>query len=150
MMNPITVDITNNTITIMKKTFAKLASQPGTQEYTLLQNVRRDYPDFTVQVRQIKKNASTEHYNGLTYEYMAWYIQTYEVHEKREAMINALNTLIDISKCHSKGKRYATIKKWFLAQYPDVKQFGMVPKSEETESSNVLDFPAAEGEAKRA
>lgn len=129
-MNPISIDINDCSIIIMKKPFAKLASQVGTAEYNLLQKVRQDYPDFTVCVRQIKKNTATEHYHGLTYAYMAWYINTYEVEAKRELMMDTLNELLDISRCHSKGKRYSTIKKWFLDQYPAVKQFGMAPMPE--------------------
>jgi hypothetical protein len=56
---------------------------------------------------------------------MKWYIGQYETQEKKELMLKALDEMIDISKCHSTGKRYATIRNWFLKTYPAVKEFGM-------------------------
>ena len=40
--------------------------------------------------------------------------------------------MIFLSKCHKKSLRYPTIKKWFLAKYPDVKNF-LNPIAEEKE-----------------
>ena len=125
MISPIRVDVKTGVITIMSKAFAKNAARFGTQEYTLLQKVRSDYPTFTVTERQIKKNTSMEHYKGLTYEYMRWYITTHEAEEVLEAKLAAFDEMLNISKCHSTGKRYATIKKEFLEAYPEVKLFGM-------------------------
>ena len=34
--------------------------------------------------------------------------------------------LLLISQCHSKGRRYPVIKNWFLDNYPEVRDFGMV------------------------
>ena len=52
-MNNITVNAANNTIELSKK-FAKAACQYGTEEYRMLQEVRRDYPGFEV-VQAAKK-----------------------------------------------------------------------------------------------
>lgn len=114
-----------NSKLIMDKTFAKNAEIVGSREYEMLQAARKDYPHYEVVRRQIKKNAKQEHYHGLTYEYMTTYIAVYEPEETREAKLNELSDLIMISKCHSKGYRYPTIRNWFLEQYPEVKQFGM-------------------------
>jgi hypothetical protein len=65
-------------------------------------------------------------------------------------MLKALDEMIDISKCHSTGKRYATIRNWFLDNYPAVKEFGM-PKAEEGDNQNqVVPFTAATNQAKSA
>ena len=66
-------------------------------------------------------------------------------------MLKALDDLIAISKCHSNGKRYATIRNWFLDNYPAVKEFGM-PKAEEgdnqeTQENQVVPFAAATTQA---
>ena len=138
-MNPIKIDPVNNVIVIMSRTFEKKACYAGSAEYAMLQTVRRDYPEFRVVSREIKKNTKMEHYNGLTYDYMRWYITHYEVEERRDKMLDVLNKKIDISKCHSTGKRYATIKSWFLTQYPAVKEFGMsaVDKAAEDEAAEI-------------
>lgn len=110
---------------VMDKSFDKNSSYFGSHESQMLEEARRAYPTYSVTRREIKKNPNQEHYNGLTYEYMKWYI---EIHEKGEALTKVLaefEELLLISKCHSKGKRYPTIKKWFLEQYPAVKTFGM-------------------------
>jgi hypothetical protein len=43
--------------------------------------------------------------------------------DEAEAMAE-FNELVLISKCHSKALRYPAIKKWFLAKYPEVAEFG--------------------------
>lgn len=119
---------------VISKPFAKKAYSFGTPEYEMLQAVRRDYPGFAVVLREINKKTDAEHYKGLNYEYMKWYIGQYETQEKKDLMLNALDELIDISKCHSTGKRYATIRNWFLDNYPAVKEFGM-PKADNQDAT---------------
>ncbi len=109
----------------INKIFDKARSNPLSDEYALLQKIRADYPNFTVRVRQIKKNAAKESYPGLTYEYMRDYIILHTAPEDELEAIAELEELILISKCQAKGKRYPTIKKWFLAKYPEIVQFGM-------------------------
>lgn len=125
MKNPIKLNLADNTIIIMSRTFAERSAYPGTPEYKLLQETRRDYPDFTVVRREIKKNPNMEHYKGLTYEYMRWYIETYERKENLQIMLEAFDKMQNIAKCHSSSKRYPAIKRWFLEQYPEVKEFGV-------------------------
>ena len=132
MKSPIKIKVEDSEI-IISKPFAKKAYSFGTPEYEMLQTVRRDYPSFPVVQREIKKNTKVDHYKGLNYEYMKWYIGQYETQEKKELMLKALEEMIDISKCHSTGKRYATIRNWFLDNYPAVKEFGM-PKEEKDKS----------------
>lgn len=143
------IQIKNNQI-VISKPFAKNAYCFGTPEYQMLQAVRRDYPDYPVVLREIKKNTTADHYNGLTYEYMKWYIGKYEKEENKEIMLTALEELIEISRCHSKSKRYPTIKAWFLEQYPAVKDFGMPKKDSEEEASHVVPFEPATNEKKGA
>ncbi len=128
----------NNTI-VMSKDFAKRATDTRTAEYAHLQMVRKDYPFYAVVTRSIKRNTDKETYKGLTYEYMEDYILT---HANAETVMADYKELRLIARCHAQGKRYSTIKKWFLMQYPEVKQFGMEPEEAEgatpTESGKVL------------
>ena len=153
MKSPIKIKVEDSEI-VISKPFAKKAYSFGTPEYEMLQTVRRDYPNFPVVQREIKKNTKVDHYKGLNYEYMKWYIGQYETQEKKALMLKALDDLIAISKCHSNGKRYATIRNWFLDNYPAVKEFGM-PKAEEgdnqeTQENQVVPFTAATAQAKSA
>lgn len=119
---------------LLKSKFAKKAAQCGTPESVKLQRYIQLYPSFDIVVHEIKKNASQEHYKGLTYDYMCDYISSHESEETAPAVLQELEDMIDISKCHSQGKRYPTIKEWFLEKYPAVKQFGV--REEDTEDTS--------------
>lgn len=67
MTNTLKINYTNHTI-IMDRTFAKLAQNARSDEYALLQEVRKDYPNYTVVQRSIRKNAKKKTYSGLTYD----------------------------------------------------------------------------------
>ena len=112
---------------ILSSAFVKKAFIPGTDEYKALQSVRNDYPNFALVTRKFKTNTAQEHYRGLTYDFMRGYIRDHEADPK--PVLEELEEMIGISKCHSLNKRYPTIKAWFLERYPEVAEFGM-PKSE--------------------
>ena len=156
MTNILRVDHENKTL-VMDKTFEKNSSIFGSRESQMLEEARRAYPTYSVARRQIKKNSNQEHYNGLTYEYMRWYIQTHEEGEALTVIIKEYDELLLISKCHSKGKRYPTIKKWFLEMYPAVKTFGMSKEEleafqkaqeEKANAERVIPFSKVEEEKK--
>ena len=132
-------------------TFAKMMTDPRSDEYKLLQELRRDYPDFRVTRRQINKNTSQEHYKGLTYEYMEWYIIKYGPKEKesKEALLAEFELQKDIAGCHSRSKRYPVVKNWFFAKFPEISKFGVPAKEvEEENEANVVSLPAANEEKK--
>ena len=129
--------------------FAKMMENPMSDEYALLQKIKMENPGFTVRHRQIKTNPKKDTYKGLTYEYMKKYIKLHETKEEAEKVIAYLEDQILISKCHSQRLRYPTIKKWFLAKYPEVAKFGLVEaeaqnsskkeeQAEEAKSQNVI------------
>ena len=128
--NPIRVDIATRSITVMTKTFADKAFRFGTQEYEMLRAARNDYPDFVVKVRQIRKNSNQEHYKGLTYDFMEGYIATHD-----PDALPAFNEMKLISKAHSTGYRYPTIKAWFLDRYPEVSDFWIETAEDEGEAA---------------
>lgn len=91
---------------IMDKTFSKLAENARSKEYSILQSVRKDYPDYIVTKREIKKNSAQEHYKGLTYDYMRRYISTHEEEDSAEMILDELEEMINISHCHSQRSPY--------------------------------------------
>lgn len=133
MKNTITLNHKDRLI-VMDRTFAKFAENVRTEEYHILQSVRKDYPEYEVVRKQIKKNKSKECYSGLTYDYMKTYIKNHETKKEGAAITAELEEMIEISRCHSKAYRYPVIKKWFLERYPEISKFGM-PKEEEIEDT---------------
>ena len=129
MKNTLRLNHTERTI-VMDRTFAKFAENTMSPEYAHLQQVRQDYPTYTVVQRHIRKNTKQEHYHGLTYRYMEDYITTHGSTEDRRIY----DEMKLISECHSKSYRYPVIKSWFLERFPEIKTFG-VPVEEETEAS---------------
>ena len=127
-MNSIRIDHATKRI-IMGSQFFKNSLDPRNEEYTILQDVRRDYPNYAPIQRKIKKNPAKKTYSGLTYAYMEDYILTHESPETVEAVFNEFNEMVLISQCHSQAFRYPTIKKWFLNKYPEILKFGLPQKS---------------------
>ena len=126
MMNPkATLKVLHkDQIIQMNRIFAKAAENAMSDEYAYLQKVRSDYPTYAVTTRTIKRNGAQEHYKGLTYDFMRWYIKKVEGVNAAE-VLKTFEDLIDISKCHSVSKRYPTIKARFLACYPEIADFGV-------------------------
>ena len=143
MRTPLRVDYENGEL-IMDRTFAQKASKVGSPEYDKLQRARKDYPDYTVKVRHIRTNPHKETYCGLSYNYMERYIALHETPQSLTKVMEEYQELRLISQCHGKGRRYPTIKKWFLAKYPAVAEFGVQPLDsatdpmEKTSSQTVL------------
>ena len=135
---------------VMDATFARNAENTMSPEYAHLQSVRRDYPNYIVIRRTIKRNANKESYKGLTYEFMATYIMSHGKPETRIANLREFNEMRLIAECHSQAFRYPVIKSWFLDMYPEVKNFGkkveaVAEEQEEAESQdNIVEMPAQE------
>lgn len=136
MKNVLKVSHADRTI-VMDRTFAKFADNTMSPEYAHLQQVRRDYPTYTVVQRQIKKNAKQEHYHGLTYAYMEDYIASHGNADDRRTY----DEMKLISKWHSKGFRYPTFKAWFLERFPEVKAFGIQKEDAEAPVEAAAETP---------
>ena len=129
MRNVLRIDHKNGKI-IMDREFSIKASIYGTQEYTHLQNARKDYPDYGVERKTIKRNPQKEAFDGLTYEYMEKYMDKYNVSAEIRKQYEDLRFK---AKAHS--IRYPVIKAWFLKTFPDMKDWGKI--KEELAAANV-------------
>lgn len=134
MKNTLKLDHAKRTI-VMDRTFAKFAANTMSQEYAHLQTVRQDYPEYQVVQRKIKRSKTKECYRGLNYEYMEDYIKTHGSKDECAKNLAEFKEQKLISLCHSTSRRYPTIKKWFLAKYPEVMEFGMPDVAEEINSA---------------
>ena len=124
MKSIIKIDYANRVIHY-NKVFETKASDPNSREYEQLVRCCQQFPNFRIERRTIKKNPSKETYAGLTYEYMESYIKLHGTLVDVQKNIKEFEELRLVSECHSKGKRYPIIKKWFLEKYPEVAKFGM-------------------------
>ena len=98
---------------ILTKKFAKAASILNTPEYTALIQIRRENPDFTIELREIKKKEGKKSYRNLTYEHMEAYIITRDgkgsdAHKEFE-QVKKLSQI--------QAGSYGYVKKWFLNKY---------------------------------
>lgn len=124
MKNSLTISHAEKTI-VMDKTFARNAANTYSAEYAHLLQVCHDYPTYRVVQRHIRTNNNKNSYKGLTYEYMERYILTHGTNETRLENYKEYSEMRIIAECQSKAFRYPVIKSWFLAQYPEIANFGM-------------------------
>ena len=125
MTNAIRIDHINENIFI-SESFSKAAMNPTSREYKDLKEVMTTHPNYKICKRSIKKNENKKTYSGLTYDYMRQYILLHSSKENEAEALCEFEEMVLISQCHSKTYRYPTIKKWFLAKYPEVADFGTI------------------------
>ena len=117
MKNFLKVDDRNRRL-IMDRMFDRNRKIVGSREYTLLQMAKADHPQYEVVLRHIKSNPKKQIYKHLTYEYMREYIGK---HPRAQERIKEFDEMTLRSRCHR--EKYAKVKKWFLAAYPDISDF---------------------------
>ena len=100
---------------ILTKQFAKSASILNTPEYMTLLELRRNHPDYTFELREIRKKEGKKSYRNLTYEHMEDYIIT------REGKDSEAHKEFDKVKKLSQVQAgpYAYVTSWFLKKYKD-------------------------------
>ena len=110
----IRVNKKTRTIEITKK-FDKAAARFGTEEYSALQQVRKDYPDFNIVVR--KTRSKKGQLRGLTYEFMAKYIASHDDEEQTNMK------MYDNMRLCTGVISYIEVKAWFIETYPEIKMY---------------------------
>ena len=101
---------------IVTKSFLKEAGVIGSTAYTELAQVRKDYPEFTIEQRQISKKQGKKTYGSLTYKVMKEFIEVQE-EENATAVLVEFERIQQLSKAHN--GQYAFVKSWFLKRYND-------------------------------
>ena len=119
--NAVRINRTARTIEVTKS-FDKAASRYGSDAYNALQQVRKDYPDFTVVVKTVRTKA--DHFKGLTYDFMEKYIASHDDAEARMATFNDLRAKSDEALLFgAEALSYGEIKAWFFKQFPEIEAF---------------------------
>ncbi len=117
MTNSIVINDKSRTIEITKK-FAAAAKHYKTTEYDELQAVRRDYPNYRVQIKAVSKKA--DHFKGLTFDYMEGYIKKHNMELLKNFYILSGKTEEGKKKDFAAAATYGEIKKWFIEQFPEL------------------------------
>lgn len=114
-----TIDHENKKIRL-PKAFAKASGKYGSEEYRMLMEIKRDVPNYEVIVETTRKKPK-DNYKGLTYDYMERYIQKHnsELIEEFKILHGEKEDMNGLFKSRS----YSQIKKWFLTNFPEVKNF---------------------------
>ena len=107
------IDFVEGKIIVMKR-FLKDASVIGSTAYTELTQVRKDYADFTIEIRQIAKRENKMTYGKLTYDFMRDYIGT---KADKDQVLVEFERIQKLAKFQN--AQYVFVKKWFLGMYGD-------------------------------
>ena len=110
------INYTNNTIEI-SKAFANKAKVYGSDEYVLLQEVRKDNRGFAVVVITTKKKSSKS--SKITLADMERYISFHD-DEQKTKMREFDKYRNAKAEGELYGKSFFEIKKWFFATFPEV------------------------------
>ena len=123
MTNPI-VSTKSRTIEVTAK-FHKAASRFGSDEYKMLQEVRRDYPGYKVVTITRKPGSKKDTYKGLTYDYMEKYIKAHD--DENQSIMAEYEMLRGISEeaieALAEPCSYLEIRDWFLKTFPAIAEF---------------------------
>ena len=117
MTTNLKINAKNRTIE-MSNTFAKAASIFGSDEYKLLQEARRDYPNYRV-VTVKQKGAGKADFANLSYDFMDKYIAGHDVNGEIMKEYHKLRGLDE----EGVSEDYQTIKNWFLNTFPEFEEF---------------------------
>ena len=107
------IDYIENKIIVSKK-FLKEAGNVTTAAYSELVQIRKDYPDFTIEPRQIAKRENKMTYGKLTYDRMREYIET---KDDKDQVLVEFEHIQKLAKFQN--AQYVFVKKWFLGLYGD-------------------------------
>ena len=116
MKNTYKIDFVNNTLT-MTKAFEDAASNPTSQEYKLLQQIRADFPGLTIirKTRRAPKKARPT--KNLTYKHMEQYMSVFQNADKLLAQFEVVK---ECSK--QQPSPYKFVRDWFEAQFPKYRE----------------------------
>lgn len=106
-----TINFVKGEITITKK-FGKAASQMGTPEFDLMQQLRKEFAGFKFAYKSIEKKANKQSYKGLSIDEMSRFLSN-RTGEEQEMFKKVL------AIAENRQGKYAIVKKWFLDKYKE-------------------------------
>ena len=126
-MEKFVFDVISQTLTITAK-FAKMMNAPQSDEYKLVQQFRKDFPNQTI-AKKTHKSATSyttksgekfncNQFKNLTYDRMEKFIKALP---KSESYLREYTFVKDFaSAIQTNG--YTLVRKWFVAQFPEFRK----------------------------
>lgn len=107
-----TINFETEEIIITKK-FGKAASQIGTPEFKIMQQLRKEFAGFSFAYKTIEKKENKKSYKGLSIEEMKRFLSN-----RSEKDAEMFEKVLEVAA--NKQGKYAIVKKWFLNNYKEV------------------------------
>lgn len=110
----------------MSKSEAKAAGKLNSDKFKELRQLMEMYPGFEIQIKAPAKRKVE--FRGLDYKYMKGYILKHDdedgtiMAEFRELVAQDKKDKVEGAE-HLEAAGYLDVKKWFLAKFPEIKQF---------------------------
>ena len=126
-MEKFVFDVISQTLTITAK-FAKMMNDPQSDEYKLVQQFRKDFPNLTIAK---KTHKSATHYTTKSGEKFNCNQFKNLTYDRMEKFISALPKNEDYLREYLFVKNYASaiqtngytlVRKWFVAQFPEFRK----------------------------
>ena len=140
----LTLDFSKNTIN-MTESFSKKAENYGSTEYNMLQNARKDYPEFEIIVTKKNKRVKDTH-KGIDVKFMYNYIKKHDNDEEEvmnlfKGWFKKLEETDDgIEYILHNDVEFLNIRSWFLDQYTE---FDEAIKTRKDNLKTIIDLKAA-------
>ena len=116
MKNTYKIDFVNNTLT-MSKTFEDAASNPYSEEYKLLQQLRADFPGLTIARKTRRAPRKARPTKNLTYKHMEQYMSVFKNADELLAQFKVVKT------CSlEQPSPYKFVRDWFETQFKNYKE----------------------------
>lgn len=126
-MEKFSFDVISQTLTITAK-FSKMMNDPQSDEYKLVQQFRKDFPNLTI-AKKTHKSAthyttkSGEKFNcnqfkNLSYDRMEKFIKALP---KSESYLREYTFVKDFASA-TQTNGYTLVRKWFVAQFPEFRK----------------------------
>ena len=97
---------------IITKKFGKAASQIGTPEFKVMQQLRKEFEGFSFVYKTIERKENKKSYKGLSIDEMKRFLSN-RTEEEKEMFEKVL------AVAANKQGKYAIVKKWFLDRYKE-------------------------------
>ena len=140
----LTIKFSERTIN-MTENFSKKAQNYGSSEYSMLQNARRDFPEFEIVVTKKSKRVKDAH-KGIDVKFMYNYIKGHDDEEKDvmnlfKGWFEKLEETADgIEYVLHNDVEFLNIRSWFLDQYTE---FDEAIKTRKDNLKIIIDLKAA-------
>ena len=114
-----TINMNKKTIELTKAEM-KNAMVFGTDEYSNLQIVRRDYPDY--RVTEIKTKKNTSDFANLKMKDIMSFVEKYGTDEQKATFEFITKRSVGEDGEYCEPQPFFQIKAWFLNEFPEIKQ----------------------------